>query len=321
LPLLVVGCGADDDEPAWAVVQEELPGALMSVWAPAPDDVWVVGADAGEGPEVLRFDGASWHRLTTGSTGDLWWVFGFESGPVFLGGEGGVILRYADGAFQPMATPGVGTVFGIWGASPTDVWAVGGSEGGAGGAFAWRLQGETWVAADGFPAELATDHAVWKVFGRSSREVWLVGTLGLILEWNGSQFSEHDAGTTASLFTIHGNADRLAAVGGFANGVLVEYDGAQWTNATPAQSVPLIGVCLAPDGEDGYATGTDGAVYRRSGGTWALEPTNVGAYLPLHAVTLDPRGGVWAVGGQVLSQPLVRGILLHKGAEISGGLP
>jgi hypothetical protein len=292
----------------------------MSVWAPAPDDVWAVGADAGGGPQVLRFDGAAWRTEATGSTGDLWWVFGFAGGPVYLGGEGGVILRYAEGAFEPMATPGTGTVFGIWGASPTEMWAVGGSAGGGGGAFAWRLQGDAWVEAAGFPAALADDHAVWKVFGRSATDVWLVGTTGLVLQWNGTDFVDHDAGTTRGLFTIHGNGERLAAVGGFGTGVLMEYDGAQWIDATPEQAVQLIGVCLAPTGGDGYAVGTDGAVYRRRAGGWELEPTETGAYLPLHAVWIDPSGGVWAVGGQVLSAPLVRGMLLHKGAEIPGGL-
>ena len=124
------------------MVFEDLDGALMSVWASAPDEVWAVGADDGEGSLVLRYDGQAWTRLATGTSGDLWWVFGFEGGPVFAGGDGGQILRY-DGAsetFESMTTPGAGTVYGIWGASPTEMWAVGGSSGGADGAFAWPAE-------------------------------------------------------------------------------------------------------------------------------------------------------------------------------------
>lgn len=311
--LLAVGCS---DEPKWSVVHRDLDSALISVWGTAADDVWAVGGDAGEGPLVMHYDGDGWTRLDTGAAGDLWWVFGFAGGPIYMGGTGGLILRYQDGAFTPMTTPTTDTVFGIWGSSPADVWAVGGALGGASGAFAWKLEGDAWVAATGFPADLVTSAVMWKVYGRGANDVWLVGTLGTVVHWDGSQFTEADTGTGESLFTVHQAGGLFAAVGGFGTATVLENDGSGWQNVSPAGAPPLIGVALLEDG-DGYAVGQYGSVFRRRDGAWQEEATEIFADEALHAVWVDPDGGVWAVGGQVLTTPLTRGIMLHKGDTVS----
>jgi hypothetical protein len=287
------------------------------VWGTAADDVWAVGGDAGDGATVLHWDGASWTRLDTGVSADLWWVFGFDGGPVYMGGSGGTILRYADGAFTPMTTPTADTVFGIWGATPDDVWAVGGAEGGASGGFAWRLDGDAWVAADGFPAAVADSKVVWKIHGSAADDVWLVGTAGLAIRWDGEQFTEDNLGGGESLFTVHQRDGRFVAVGGFATGLIFEHDGSGWERVSEPDAPPLAGVC-ALDGGGGFAVGQFGAVMERRDGAWqvvdgpATEET-------LHAVWVDPDGGAWAVGGQVQAFPLVRGVLAYRGETVPEG--
>lgn len=330
----LAGCGDDDDAGAsWQVVHRELPGALMSVWGTSENDVWAVGGDPPEddlGPMVLHFDGSEWTRLETGEIGDLWWVFGFAGGPVYMGGAGGMILRCGgdgvpprscdeDGAFTRMTTPGTDTVFGIWGASPTEMWAVGGASGGARGAFAWRLDGDVWALAEGFPDELVEQGAVWKVYGAGPDDVWLVGTAGMIVHWDGEAFTASRAGGE-SLFTVHQNGGRFVTVGGFGTGRVLELDGETWNDVSPAGADPLVGVCLTATG--GTAVGQYGAVFERAAdGTWEHQDTGVLLDETLHSVWIDPAGGRWAVGGQVFAFPLVRGVMLHYGAPVpSGGL-
>lgn len=318
----LVGCGDEDQPPTddWQIVHRDLPGALLSVWGTSASDVWAVGGDAGDGlgPMVLHFDGVDWTREETGQVGDLWWTFGFAGGPLYMGGAGGTILRYEDGAFTRMTTPGTDTVFGIWGASPSEMWAVGGASGGAQGAFAWRLEGDTWVAAPGFPAELADTGAVWKVHGRSADDVWLVGTAGMLVHWDGSAFTVDHAGGE-SLFTVHANGDGFVAVGGFGTGIILENDGRGWTDASPDAANPLVGVCLTASG--GTAVGQYGTVYERGPDGWREEDTGLLLDETLHSVWIDPSGGQWAVGGQVFAFPLVRGVMLHRGAAVpEGGL-
>lgn len=321
LLLLASGCGDDPaPRPSWELVHASLPGALMSVWGTSPTDVWAVGADAGSGPTVLHFDGADWSEVETGTEGDLWWVFGFANGPVYMGGSGGTILRYAGGELTRMTTPGTGVVFGIWGASENDLWAVGGEAGGSRGAFAWRLEpaSDTWQLAPGFPPGLAETDALWKVSGAGPDDVWMVGTGGKAVHFDGQALTESFIGLAESLFTVHASARRFAAAGGFGTGLLLEREAGSsasdpWTDVSPADAPALIGVCLGESG--GYAVGEFGYVARRTADGWSGEETGFELELgvrSLHSVWIDPEGGVWAAGGQIRVPPLVDGVLLHK---------
>lgn len=331
LALLTAACngddGADDDDATtveWRLIDSELPAALLSVWGAGPDDVWAVGGDLrdGTGPLVVHYDGASWSRVPTGvDGGDLWWVFGFEGGPIFMGGTGGRILKYDGGTFTTMDTPSAATVFGLWGSSPTDVWAVGGELGTRGG-FAWRNDGSnTWTPEPSLPVETASTAAVWKVFGTRADDVWLVGSGSVSFQWNGTTLTEGQTGVGGSLFTVHGRGGRYAAVGGLGSGVIVEYDGNTWQDVTPPSVISgLSGVVLGAN-EVGYTVGQFGSVFRRDAGGWHEEPTVLTAE-NLHAVWMDDEGGVWSVGGRTAALPLVNGVMIYKGARHvpAGGL-
>jgi hypothetical protein len=312
LLLLSVFLCACDEPATWQVVYQDLPGALLSVWGTSARDVWSVGADVG--------DGTAWERLDSGHVGTLWWVFGFEGGPIYMGGEGGAILRYEGGTFTPMSTPGTNTVFGIWGASPTDVWAVGGVGTGASDGFAWRLEGDAWVEEPSLPPEVPGEAAIWKVSGRSADDVWLVGSAGVSLHWDGSALTRGDTGVGASLFTVSANADRFAAVGGAGNGIIVEHEDGAWHNMTPEYAPTLSGVVLGA-GETGFAVGAYGTVLSRDASGWTEEATSLAVDQNLHAVWLDPEGGVWAAGGQTVSLPLTEGVLIHRGTAVPPGAP
>jgi hypothetical protein len=317
----LLACPADPDEPmtdTWRLVHQGLPGALLSVWGTSSTDVWAVGGDAldGTGPTVIHFDGESWSRHPTPQMqGNLWWVFGFDGGPIYMGGEGGVILRYepASDEFTTMVTPGTDTVFGIWGASPDDVWAVGGASDATGG-FAWRLSGDTWTPEPTLPVDVPTNAAIWKMYGTSSSDAWLVGSNGVALHWDGSSLQQGDTGVGTSLFTVHEKDGLYAAVGGTASGFIVEYQDGAWTNVTPDPAPPgLSGVVLGDDGF-GVAVGTFGAIYSRSAaGGWVEEQLDFSIPHSLHGTWIDETGGVWAVGGQVFSPPLDEGLLIHRG--------
>lgn len=314
-PLLILGflgagCGEKEPEaPGWEFVLRDQPGALLSVWGTSERDIWIVGSDArdGTGPMVLHYDGEDWTRQMTGlEAGDLWWVFGFEGGPIYMGGAGGVVLSVRDGEFTRMQTPGTDTVFGIWGASPDDMWAVGGRFDQQG--FAWRLVGEKWSNEPSLPDERVEYAAMWKVFGRSSNDAWLVGSNGVSFYFDGERLEEAETGVGSSLFTVHANSQRFVAVGGLAGGFIVENDGTGWSRALET-TYGLAGVAL--DEDSGFAVGQYGLVYKRDEQGWGEVPTELIIDQDLHAVWIDPTGGVWAVGGHTISPPLSEGLLIH----------
>lgn len=326
--ILLAACllTACTDEPVvveWQIVHKDLPGALLSVWGTSSTDVWAVGGDArdGSGPLVIHFDGDAWTRVPTGETqGNLWWVFGFADGPVYMGGDGGVILRHQnDGQFTRMTTPGTDTVYGIWGASQGDLWAVGGASDATGG-FVWRLAGDdtnaTWLPEPSLPAEVPGSAAIWKIFGTGASDAWLVGSNGVALHWDGKQLTTGATGVGSSLFTVHARDGLYTAVGGLASGIVVEYDGAAWQDVTP-DPLPtgLSGVTLGADGF-GVAVGSFGGVYSRSDAGWAPEELGFTVGANFHGSWIDDRGGVWAVGGQTFSPPYNEGVMIHRGVAI-----
>ncbi|MEY3210417.1 MAG: hypothetical protein RIT28_898, partial [Pseudomonadota bacterium] len=133
--IAAAGCkdrGADADDsgpkPAWTLLGESLPGALLSVTGRARDDVWTVGGDDGEGPLVLHLDGEEWTRVTPESPGDLWWVWLGET-HVWTVGAAGRVLQLDPVEHVKVIEESLGasiTLFGVWGASEDEVWVVGG---------------------------------------------------------------------------------------------------------------------------------------------------------------------------------------------------
>lgn len=324
--LFVASCGGDDgpaDEARWHLLGEHRPSSLLAVWAPSLDNVWVVGGREGVGtaPVVLRFDGTAWSKLDTGLLNvDLWQVFGFPNGDVFLGGSNGTILRYRAGVFEKLPTPATDIVFGLWGSSPDDVWAVGGQT--TGKPFVWRFQGTGFEPVSGVPAELTTG-AVWKVTGRAANDVWMSGSQGFVLHWDGAALSsEKIGGNEQSLFSIGCNASRCVTAGtNISNGVLYETDtaGQGWSSQVPTADGP-VWRGVTPTGDEGYVVGMFGAVIRETSSGWVADPHGL-TTKSLHAAWADGDGNLFAVGGEFDRAITIDGVLLYKGAVELPPLP
>ncbi len=116
---------------------------------------------------------------------------------------------------------------------------------------------------------------------------------------------------------MHCADGKVAIVGGESGGVLFEATGDTLTDETPERAPLLQGVSVAGDGEV-WAVGYGGSVYRGQGG--AFEPLDTGidftAAQSLHSVWVDPSGGVWTVGGDVLTPELDEGVALHFGKAV-----
>lgn len=321
LLLLLAGCGADDSvetdaELRWSIVAEALPGALFSVTGTAADDVWVVGADRGDdaGPSIARFDGSDWEIYDSGlAAGHLFWVHAFEDGPVYAAGTNGALLRYDGDAFEAVPTPAERDVWGVWGADPRDLWAVGG-DANQGTGFVWRDRGDGFEPVD-LGDDTASPSAWYKVWGTGSNDVWFCGVSGALMHYDGDRFETVDAGTTRTLLTLHGLPDgsRITAVGGQYSATLVSsVAGAAWEDVTPAgATLQTFGVFHR--GERAYSVGMQTTVLRLDGESWSEEPTGLDLFQDFHAVWIDPNGEIWATGGQILSPPFRSGALIHKG--------
>lgn len=302
---------SDETPVTWEVAATDSAAALMGVGGSSAQDIWAVGADDGSGGLVLHSDGKTWTRVPVADHYDLWWTQAFADGTVFVAGAGGTILKGNASGFSRMETPGLArdTVYGLWGSSSRDVWAVGGYAGRWG--FLWHFDGSTWSTVD-LPDSLPLTDAgelpgLFKVWGRSASDVWVVGTHGTILHYDGTAWSVIPSGTTELLFTVHGNAEQVAIVG--ANTVLL--GGLDGFSEEAPEGIGIVqGVFCAEDGQV-TVSGQSGIWTRSPAGSWEQWVNTTGmAPESLHAVWQDPEGGRWAVGGAVLTPALNEGLLV-----------
>lgn len=310
---------------AWSFVSEGLGGALLSITGTSATDVWTVGADDGSGPLALHWDGAGWTRVATGTTGDLWWTWVAGPDLVYMVGAGGRVLTYVPSTDTTTETvlDAALTFFGVWGSSPDDVYLVGGDVNVAADAgVIYHWDGATWSQM-AIPAEASSKNNVFKVWGRSASEVYFVGPGGLVVTYDGADFTVwplNGGGFARTLFTVNGNASEVFAVGGFSDGNVFRFDGAAWTEETPMFAPQFNGV-FAQEGCDPVAAGSRGGVFRRTGGVWAEDAKGAASVYDFHATYVDPDCGLWAVGGSISSTPLDEGMLLYDGPQAVAAYP
>jgi len=325
---LCVACNDNDALPdsnparSWSWVATSDSAALLSVHGTSAKDVWMAGADDGKGPVVLHFVDGNWQRLDTGVRGDLWWVNATEQGPVFFAGASALLLRYQDGVFERLTTPGLGkdVVYGVWAAAANDVYAVGSSAGRNG--FVWHYDGESFRALalpDTLPQDENRDQpGLFKVWGSAADSVWLAGASGVLLHGSADKgFELVRSGGSEILFTVNARGNHVAAVGGTSSGLLLDGRGNTLDDRTPA-STPLLQGVWIDDADQVWAVGVGGTVLRSSSTGYQAQDTGLdfAANESLHSVWVDPSGGVWAVGGDVLSPNLAHGLALHGGQPV-----
>ena len=126
-----------------------------------------------------------------------------------MSGSDAHIVRYHDGDIERMQTPGFGkhTVFGIWAASPEDVYAVGSVAGRNG--FIWHYDGSAWrdlPLPEAIPLNANRDTPpFFKAWGNGPEEVIIVGQGGTLLRGNaedGLRSSTHQTTRHSSRSTM-----------------------------------------------------------------------------------------------------------------------
>ena len=182
---------------------------------------------------------------------------------------------------------------GVWEAGPTDIWAVGNACG-LGYRAILRFDGVAWREE---PHESACPTAVW---GSAPDDVFVVATGGRIRHFDGTSWSEHLTGVTATLNAVWGSgpADVWAA----GEGIILHYDGnaaGQWTvelsNAQTSTTLRISSL-WGSSSADVYAAGPNANLWHFDGAGWSRVATgfNVGH---LGAVWGTGADDVFAVGG------------------------
>jgi hypothetical protein len=295
--LLLAGCPSDD-EAAWSLVLdgESLDRVVLSAWSSGPDDVYGVGGGLGNGLGglVVHYDGSRWNEIATGSDDTFWWTFGADADNVYFVGEQGAIYHSTPSGVTEMTTPTTHTLYGIWGTSPTSLWAVGGDPlSGTPAPVILYYDGTDWT--DQTPT-VDIAGALFKVWGASANDVYAVGQGGTILHYDGSEWTAEDSGTTSTFFTVHGQAGgEIYAVGG-PPALIVTRGDSGWERVDTGLAASLFnGVAVGANGEV-VVVGMSGIKFRLRDGEW-LDETFEQPIIDLHAVWIDDSDNTYAVGG------------------------
>ncbi|MBM3708406.1 MAG: hypothetical protein FJW69_08755, partial [Actinobacteria bacterium] len=157
-------------------------------------------------------------------------------------------------------------LFGIWGSSSNDVFAVGDM------GTILHYGGNSWSIMSG-----NTTQRLEGIWGSSPTDVFAVGENGTILHYNGSTWVSMDSGTTLPLRGVWGSSSTdVFAVGGWTSDIF-HYDGTSWTPVyTSAGSFTnrLYDV-WGSSSSDVFAVGDDfnpqdGMIMHYDGQSWAL---------------------------------------------------
>ncbi|MCK6546009.1 hypothetical protein L6R52_09080 [Myxococcota bacterium] len=233
------------------------------------------------------------------------------SGPEDAGPDAGADAGTAPVWVVEADLPTTEDLFGVWGRSRDDVWAVGWN----GTIIHW--DGVAWTKETTTATVTLQD-----VHGLVRDEGPMPGDPIFAVGWGGTILRRSDDGTwaeevivddmgvvtttvTQELFGVYvGAEDNALAVG--ARGRVIGWDGAAWTlvrfsvpgefSGQPIEPLGVLKGVWSSSGERYYISGSGGAAYRSSGGFAAFEALDTRVNQPLRGVFGFPGGPVYTVG-------------------------
>jgi len=191
------------------------------------------------------------------------WNRGSES---FAVGDFGRIVHNSGGAWSLMASLGP-TLRGVWGASATEVFAVGDAYLGTYGIF--HYDGATWSRM----TSPSTSLTLFDVAGSNPTNVWAVGDGGVVLRYTGTwavQTTTIPSDVILSGVVVNGSTVWVTGLDGGLNGRIFKFDGTSWSSVVTAASEPLVGVYGA-SASDIYAV-SPSTVWHYNGTSWSSSP-------------------------------------------------
>ena len=310
----LAGCSGGDKKVVWRdAFDTSSAGTLSSVWGSGPSDVFMVGGTENQA-EIYHFDGEAWSPMPDiPDVSLLVWVFGFGPNDVFAVGLDGAMVHY-DGSDWTSIDPGTtADLWGIWGATNTDLWIVGGSVS-AGDPVILHYDGSDFETHELAESENPLGvHSLFKVFGIGDA-LLAVGQRGLVIEYDGSSWKRLPAGEDADddFISLWGTSDdNIVMVGGRSSARIAHYDGSTVTTVKP-EGVGGLNAVFMEEADSAHVGGVPGYVAEVD-----VPGLEVRDQVPtadvIHALWGDGAGRVFAVGG--LFSPPYRGIALVRTEE------
>ena len=293
---------------AWRQPEESLNRRLNGLWITSDAEAFAVG----DGGRVLRYDGASWSALDSGSQDDWHGVWG-KDGQIFVVGEGGTVRHYDGTRWETISDNSLkNDLKAVWGygapGEPEEIRLV--AVGDKGTVLFYHGGWET------FDGGITTD--LNDVFGTSGADIFTVGSSGTILHFDGLQWRAMECPASGRLSGVWGANGTDAFAVGDSNTILY-FDGWLWRKMDDdPEKTDHFKSIWGRSGTDVYAVGDDGAIEHYDGAGWRRMSS--GTEASLRRIQGTPSGVLFAVDsdGAVLRAEAIT-LSLPKGVEEGAG--
>ncbi|MDP2208489.1 MAG: hypothetical protein Q8K98_06915 [Bacteroidota bacterium] len=273
-------------EYTWTMDTIAYPGsyqtAMRSIYATAPNNVYIVGHNDGAFGKMYRYDGKKWQPVDLAfGLSSLSSIYGFGQNNIWAVGHtssynpnpppnflfSSKIIQFDGVRWNEHSANSGSMLQTVWGSSPNDIWA-------AGGGTLFHYDGLKWTKQQMDPRD-----GFYHIHGLSSNEIYLLGIRTLdslnpwqeyhvLLRYNGFSWSVIDSVSVMSYSYPFGVA-RLGSISGtmysLADGVY-SLRGGVWKQELTTNS-PL--QCLyASSSTNAFVVGQNSLIYHYDGQTW-----------------------------------------------------
>lgn len=232
------------------------------VWGSSAQDVYAVGDG-----RVAHYDGTFWSMVLSGTSHSLASVWGSSPRDIFSVCWDGTVVHFDGKSWASMGSPAPGIrLYGVWGASAKDVYAVGDGR-------AFHYDGTSWSEVSS-----GLTRSIESVWGVSKDDIYAAFGRD-VFHYNGTAWTRIAYDVPMHLDGIWGSSGTdiyFAGADTLGRAAVLHYDGNQtWSLTRSPLPHALVWIWGAPTGEV-FAAGDGGIILRGyRNGTMGLSPSTV----------------------------------------------
>jgi hypothetical protein len=200
--------------------------SLAGMSGTGADDLWFAGWDPHSTMTMFaaHFDGSAFSEYRIGSGGGFEAVAALGGDDVWAvaGASAGSIYSFTGSTFAASPSAVATSYFDVWGADPDHVWALP-----AASAVIYEWAGSAWQpVSHGLSSSTIAFQSLW---GRSSNNVWVVGTQGMTMHYDGTTWTPSPTTSSTDKLTGAWGWDDQSLWVSSAEGNIHAWDGEHWT--------------------------------------------------------------------------------------------